>query len=84
MFTKTGKERGYPPVSRSGFDDQNRPKGALLVGNPEEVAQKIIHHSQAPGGISRFTLQMDTGLPHEKLLKCIELIGRKVLLIVNS
>ncbi len=55
------------------------PRGALLVGDPEEVAQKIIRHSQALGGISRLTFQMDTAeLTHEKLLDAIKLIATRV------
>ena len=84
-FTRIGKERGWPPVSKARFDAQNSPTGALLVGSPEEVAEKIIRHSEALGGISRFTFQMDNAaLPHEKLLRSIKLIGEKVIPIVNK
>jgi probable LLM family oxidoreductase len=84
-FTRIGKERGWPPVSLERFHAQNGPTGALLVGNPEEVAQKIIRHSEALGGISRFTFQMDNAaLPHEKLMQSIKLIGEKVIPIVNK
>lgn len=84
-FTKIGKERGWPPATRARFDAQNGPTGALLVGGPEEVAQKILRHSDALGGISRFTFQMDNaGLSHEQLLKSIERIGTHVSPIVNS
>lgn len=83
-FTRIGKERGWPPVSRARFDAQNGPTGALLVGGPEEIAEKILHHSEALGGISRLTFQMDNaGLSHEKLLRSIELIGTKVAPLVN-
>lgn len=84
-FTRIGKERGWPPVSRSRFDAQNGPLGALLVGNPQEVAEKILRHSESLGGISRFSFQMDNAaLPHSKLLKSIELIGTKVSPLVNK
>jgi probable LLM family oxidoreductase len=76
MFTRIGKERGFPAVTKSRFDDQNGPHGALLVGSPKEVAEKILRHSEALGGISRFTFQMDAGISHQKLLKSIELIGK--------
>ncbi|MFN8494864.1 MAG: LLM class flavin-dependent oxidoreductase [Caldilineaceae bacterium] len=83
-FTRIGKERGWPPVSRARFDAQNGPTGALLVGGPEEIAEKILHHSAALGGISRITFQMDNaGLSHEKLLRSIELIGTRVAPLVN-
>jgi alkanesulfonate monooxygenase SsuD/methylene tetrahydromethanopterin reductase-like flavin-dependent oxidoreductase (luciferase family) len=84
MFTRIGKERGFPPVSRGRFNAQNRASGALLVGSPEEVAEKILRHSNSLGGISRFTFQMDAGIPHEKLLKSINLIGKSVSPIVNN
>ncbi len=84
-FTRIGKERGWPPVSRGRFDAQNGATGALLIGGPEEVAQKILRHSQSLGGISRFTFQMDNaGLSHEKLLRSIELIGTRVAPLVNG
>ena len=84
MFTNIGKERGFPPVTKERFDAQNGPTGALLVGDPTEVAQKILRHSEALGGISRFTFQMDVGLPHDKLLQAIALIGQEVAPLVNG
>ncbi len=84
-FTRIGKERGWPPVTRERFDAQRGPLGAFLVGGPEEVAQKIMRHSEALGGISRVTFQMDNaGLSHEKLLQSIQLIGSIVSPIVNG
>ncbi|MCX6180386.1 MAG: LLM class flavin-dependent oxidoreductase [Bacteroidetes bacterium] len=84
MFTKIGKERGFAPVTRERFDMQNDEMGALMVADPQEVAAKILRHSEALGGISRFTFQMDAGLSHEKLCKSIELIGTKVAPLVNK
>ncbi|MGH2647742.1 MAG: LLM class flavin-dependent oxidoreductase [Ginsengibacter sp.] len=84
-FTKIGKERGWPPVTRPHFDAQTGPLGALIVGNPEEVAEKIMRHSEALGGISRITFQMDNAeLSHEQLLNAIDLIGTRVALLVNK
>ncbi|MEI6817774.1 MAG: LLM class flavin-dependent oxidoreductase [Bacteroidota bacterium] len=84
-FTRIGRERGWPPVSRPRFDSQNGPTGALLVGGPEEVAEKILRHGESLGGISRFTFQMDNAaLPHAKLMKSIELIGAKVAPLVRA
>lgn len=75
-FTKIGKERGWPPVTRAHFNAAAGPLGALIVGGPEEAAEKIIRHSEALGGISRVTLQMDSAnLSHEKLMQAIELMG---------
>lgn len=84
-FTRIGRERGWPPVTRPHFDAQTGPRGALIVGSPEEAAEKILRHSEALGGISRLTFQMDNAhLPQEKLLKSIELIGSKVIPLVNG
>lgn len=84
-MTKIGKERGWPPMTKSHFESQVGPKGALLVGSPEDVAEKILRHSEALGGISRLTFQMDTAeLPHEKLMQAIELIGTRIKLLVNQ
>jgi probable LLM family oxidoreductase len=84
-MTKIGKERGWPPMTRASFEAQSGPRGALLVGGPEEVAEKILRHSEALGGISRLTFQMDgASLPHEVLMKSIELIGTRVAAIVND
>jgi probable LLM family oxidoreductase len=78
-FNSVGRERGWPPVTRAGFDAQRGQQGAFLIGNPDEVAEKIIRHSEALGGISRVTFQMNAGsLPNEKLLKAIELLGSRV------
>ncbi len=84
-FTRIGRERGWPPVSRPRFDSQNGPTGALLVGGPQEVAEKILRHSESLGGISRFTFQMDNAaLPHSKLMKSIDLIGTVVAPLVRK
>jgi alkanesulfonate monooxygenase SsuD/methylene tetrahydromethanopterin reductase-like flavin-dependent oxidoreductase (luciferase family) len=84
-FTRIGKERGWPPVTRPHFDAQNGKRGALLVGNPQEIAEKILRHSEALGGISRFTFQMDNAaLSHAKLLQSIELIGTQVAPLVRE
>ncbi|HWZ13881.1 MAG TPA: LLM class flavin-dependent oxidoreductase [Mucilaginibacter sp.] len=84
-FTKIGRERGWPPVTRLHYDGQRGPTGALLVGSPQEVAEKILRHSEALGGITRLTFQMDqAALPQEKLLKSIELIGQQLIPLVNK
>jgi alkanesulfonate monooxygenase SsuD/methylene tetrahydromethanopterin reductase-like flavin-dependent oxidoreductase (luciferase family) len=56
-----------------------------VIGTPEEVAEKIIRHSEALGGISRFTFQMDNaGLSHEQLMQAIERIGTRVAALINK
>lgn len=80
MFNKVGKERGWTPVTREGYDLQSDNQGALVVGDPIHVAQKIVRHAKALGGIDRFTFQMDNPLlTHEQMLKSIELIGNSVI-----
>ena len=74
-----GKERGWHKVTRTGFDAQRGPEGALLVGDPDEIVEKIIRHSKSLGGISRITFMMNaSSLPHEKLMQAIKLIGTRV------
>ena len=83
-FTRIGRERGWPPVTLKRFKEQNGPTGALMIGNPEEIAEKILRHSEALGDISRFTFQMDNAeLSHKQLLKSIELIGQKIKPIIG-
>jgi probable LLM family oxidoreductase len=78
-FTDVGKERGWPAVTRAGFDAQRGPQGALIIGDPDEVVKKIVRHSKALGGISRITFQMNAAsLPHVKLMRAIELLGTRV------
>ncbi len=78
-MTRIGIERGWPPMTWGRFQSQMGPGGALLVGSPEEVAEKISRHAIALGGIDRLTFQLDTAeLPHERLLSTIELIGKKL------
>jgi alkanesulfonate monooxygenase SsuD/methylene tetrahydromethanopterin reductase-like flavin-dependent oxidoreductase (luciferase family) len=78
-FTDVGKERGWPAVTRAGFDAQRGPQGALIIGDPDEVVKKIVRHSKALGGISRITFQMNAAsLPHMKLMRAIELLGKQI------
>ncbi|UOQ68870.1 LLM class flavin-dependent oxidoreductase [Hymenobacter volaticus] len=78
-FSARAKERGGLPVTRPQFDAQVGPRGALLVGSPEEVATKILRHSEALGGISRVTFQMDVAtLPHANIMRAVELLGTRV------
>jgi alkanesulfonate monooxygenase SsuD/methylene tetrahydromethanopterin reductase-like flavin-dependent oxidoreductase (luciferase family) len=78
-MTEIGKERGWPKMTRGSFDAQRGPQGALLVGDPDEVAEKIIRHSKVLGGISRITFMMNpASLPHEKLMRATKLIGTRI------
>ena len=85
LWTKLGRERGWPPVTRMQFDSLMGPRGVLVVGGPEQVAEKLIRHSEALGGVDRFTFQMDNaGLSHQQLMNSIRLIGTQVKPLVKS
>src|SRR5437588_8752199 len=78
-LNSVARERGWPPTTRASFDAQRGPEGALLIGEPDEVVEKIMRHSDALGGISRITFQMNaSSLPHGKLMQAIEALGTKV------
>ena len=78
-MTDVGKERGWPPMTRASFDAQRGPTGALLIGSPDEVVDKILRHSEALGGISRLTFQMNAAsLPQLKMMRGIDAIAARV------
>lgn len=78
MMTRIGKERGWPPMTRQQFDAMCSPRGSLVVGSPEEVAEKILFEYELFGN-TRFLAQMSVGhMPHKKILRAIELFGTKV------
>jgi probable LLM family oxidoreductase len=78
-MTKAGQERGWGPVTRARFDAEVGPRGALIVGGPDDVIDKIRDYDAALGGISRLTFQMDlAALPHATLMRSIELLGTRV------
>ena len=84
MFTKIGKERGFPPTTRAAFDAQSGPTGAYFIGDAETVARKIVSVSEALGGLARVTLQMtNVRIAHDKMLHSIELLGNNVIPLVN-
>jgi probable LLM family oxidoreductase len=78
MMTRIGRERGWPPANRVQFEREAGPAGALFIGSPETVANKIAVAARLLG-LSRFNMKYSGGtLPHEKLLRSIELFGTKV------
>src|SRR6266481_3428855 len=84
-FTEIGKERGWPPTTRAQFDALRGPTGALLIGDTETVAEKILRVNEVLGGLSRITFQMGvSALPHEMMLRSIELLGTQVAPIVRK
>jgi alkanesulfonate monooxygenase SsuD/methylene tetrahydromethanopterin reductase-like flavin-dependent oxidoreductase (luciferase family) len=83
MRDKIGAERGWPPLSRAHFDAEIE-GGSLYVGSPETVARKIVGTVKALG-VSRFDLKYSAGpLSHEKMMRSIELYGRKVIPLVRN
>jgi hypothetical protein len=72
-------------MTRAHFDAQLGPTGALLVGDPETVTEKILRVNESLGGISRLTFQMSVAaLPHAKMLRAIELLGIRVAPLVRT
>jgi probable LLM family oxidoreductase len=84
VMDRIGRERGWGPTNRAHFDQARGPTGNLFVGEPELVAEKIIAAHQV-FGMSRFMLQMAIGLmPHDQIMRGIELYGTKVAPIVRK
>lgn len=80
---RIGRERGWPPIERAKFDVE-ADRGSLYVGSPETVARRIAATAKTLA-ISRFDMKYSAGtLPHEKLLRSIELYGSKVIPIVRD
>jgi probable LLM family oxidoreductase len=83
MRDRIGKERGWPAMGRDEFVSE-ADRGSLYVGAPETVARKIAATVKALG-LSRFQLKYSAGpLPHDKLMRSIELYGRKVVPLVRD
>src|SRR6202045_2430682 len=84
-FTEIGKERGWPPTTRAQFDAVRGPTGALLIGDAETVAEKILYDNEVLGGISRITFQMGVStLPHANMMHAIEILGTRVAPMVRE
>jgi probable LLM family oxidoreductase len=83
VMTRIGRERGWPPLTRARFDAERGPHGSLFVGSPQEVVDKILYEHELFGH-QRFLMQMSVGtLPHDKLLRSIELFGTQVAPLVR-
>jgi probable LLM family oxidoreductase len=81
---KIGRERGWPPMSREQYDAAAGPDGALFVGSPETVADKIVKVARGLG-LSRFDMKYSAGsLPHDLLMTSIELYGNEVAPLVRA
>lgn len=78
-FTRIGKERGWPPVTRRQYDALLGPTGALMVGSPATIALKVRAMSEALGGIHAIHFQMSAAaLQHERILRSTTLIGQQL------
>jgi len=79
MFGDIGKERGWPPITRSQYNAVRSQGGALIIGDAETAVKKIMHFHEVLGGIDRLTIQMSPGtLPHQKALEAIEILGTEI------
>jgi probable LLM family oxidoreductase len=84
MHARIGRERGWPPMTREQFDATTGPDGALFVGSPGTVSAKIVRVARALR-LSRFDLKYSAGtLPHDQMMRCIELYGREVAPVVRE
>ncbi len=79
-----GRERGWPPYTRETYDAMCSPRGALYVGDPEYVAEKIVLLRKNLG-LTRFFLHVDVStIPHREVLRTIELLGTKTAPLVRK
>jgi alkanesulfonate monooxygenase SsuD/methylene tetrahydromethanopterin reductase-like flavin-dependent oxidoreductase (luciferase family) len=78
VMSRIGRERGWQPMQRENYEMMREPHGALLVGSPQQVIDKILYEYELFGH-TRFLAQIGVGtMPHEKLLRAIELFGTVV------
>jgi len=83
LHDRIGRERGWPPTDRGNFD-READHGSLYVGSPETVARKIAATVKALG-LARFEMKYSSGpMPHEKLMRSIELYGTRVVPLVRD
>ena len=77
-MNKIGRERGWPPMQRPDYDAAATVRGANFVGTPEQIVEKILFQHEIFGH-DRFMVQFTIGgIPHEGILRSIELLGREV------
>jgi probable LLM family oxidoreductase len=84
MMNRIGRERGWPPAGRDQYDALRSPRGALAVGTPEQVAEKILFEHELFGN-DRYVGQMSVGaVAHRDVMRSIELFGTEVAPIVRA
>jgi alkanesulfonate monooxygenase SsuD/methylene tetrahydromethanopterin reductase-like flavin-dependent oxidoreductase (luciferase family) len=78
QMNQLGRERGWNPMTRGTYESQRAMDGALAIGSPERLVDRILHQ-HALFGHQRFLLQMSVGtMPHADVMRSIELYGTKV------
>ena len=83
VMTRIGRERGWPPTTRQQFEALRTPRGALAVGSPQEVIDKLLFQYSLFGH-QRTLLQFSVGtMPHREMLRAIELFGTEVAPVVR-
>jgi hypothetical protein len=84
MMNRIGRERGWPPAGRREYETLRSPRGALAVGSPEQVAEKILFERDLFGN-SRYVGQMSVGaIAHRDVLRSMELFGTEVAPVVRA
>jgi alkanesulfonate monooxygenase SsuD/methylene tetrahydromethanopterin reductase-like flavin-dependent oxidoreductase (luciferase family) len=84
MMSRIGRERGWPAMGRDQYDALRGPHGAVVVGSPQEVAEKLLWEHEL-FGMDRFLAQISVGtMPHDKVMRAIELLGTEVAPIVRE
>jgi hypothetical protein len=84
VMNRIGRERGWPPSGRTQFEAACSPDGHLLVGEPQRVAERIVELHRIFGN-GRILIQMAIGaMPHDTLMKAIELLGTRVAPLVRE
>ena len=77
VMNRIGAERGWPPLRRADYEASRQLRQHLFVGSPQEVVDKILFQH----GIfnhDRFLLQSTGVIPHERMMRSIELFGTVV------
>ena len=84
MMSRIGRERGWPPMTRAGYEELRSPRGALAVGDPGEVAAKLLFEHELFGH-QRYLAQMSVGaVAHRDVMRSIELFGTQVAPVVRA
>ncbi len=83
-MSRIGRERGWGPMTKEQFEFLRQPEGSLVIGDPDAVAAKILRWKEILG-VERFELHVSVGtIPHAKVLRSIELLGKEVAPLVRA